>query len=169
MGLPCCVCSPCRHAVATTPADPWSPGCSTLFLPRSGLGAPRRRPSPLHHGVGIRERCFEACSAFTSLRPACLLNRLKRPFDIESFSRFVTASAVSTATGWNNPTSRAGLSPAGEQRLSTAHGARPLLRAITETLDRRAGMRRVGSIPARSASEATKDADRPTVLPAAMR
>ena len=37
--------------------------------------------------------------------------------------------------------------------------ARPLLRAITETLDRRAGIRRAGSIPARSASEATKPAD----------
>ena len=36
------------------------------------------------------------------LRPVCLLSRPGRPFDIESFSRFVASSTVPTATGWDN-------------------------------------------------------------------
>ena len=37
-----------------------------------GLGSPRRRPSLLDRKVGVRELCFEACSAFTVVT-ACLL------------------------------------------------------------------------------------------------
>jgi hypothetical protein len=106
------------------PGGPAEPRLFRLILAQTwGLGSPRRRPSPLHHGVGIHELCFEACSAFTCVTACRLAESLLRPFGVRSFSRFVTSSTVPTATGWNNPTSRAGLAPAGEQRLFTAHGA----------------------------------------------
>ena len=111
----------CRRRYPGGPVKPL--GCSALFSPRrGGLGL---------HGGGLPSWTARSASAsFVSrparrsllLRPACLLSRLERPVDIESFSRFVASSSVPTATGRNNPTSRAGLPPAGEQRLSTAHG-----------------------------------------------
>jgi len=60
----------CRRHYPGGPVKPW------LFRPilaqAWGLGSPRRRPSPLHREVGVRELCFEACSAFTVVT-ACRL------------------------------------------------------------------------------------------------
>ena len=53
---------PCRRAVATTPADP-SHRIVRGFL--TALCMRRRRPSLIIREVGVREICFEACSAFT--------------------------------------------------------------------------------------------------------
>src|SRR5581483_6630069 len=47
----------CRHAVATTPAEP-------LVGSRSLPWNQRQRPSPLRRRVGFRITCFEACSTF---------------------------------------------------------------------------------------------------------
>jgi hypothetical protein len=52
-----------RHAIATTPAEPWR-SCRSI--------SPRRRPSPRSSWVGFRGAFFEACSAFTRVT-ACLL------------------------------------------------------------------------------------------------
>ncbi len=106
--------------------------CSALFSPR--------REGLAFHGGGLPPCTAGSASAsFVSrparrsrvLRPACLLSHLKRPFDIGSLSRFAftlparspSPSSVPTATGWNSKLPGRGLSPAGEQRLSTAHGA----------------------------------------------
>ena len=63
-GFPCCVGSPCIHAVAITPAGPL--GARFALLPQ------RRRPSPRFRRVGSRIALFEACSAFTHVT-ACIL------------------------------------------------------------------------------------------------
>ena len=99
LGLPCCARSPCRHAVATTPADPQRPGCSRGSH-HWNVAAAAFPIAP----QGRHPHCFVSGPARRSLalRPACSLNRLQRPFDIASFSRFVTSSSVATATGWNN-------------------------------------------------------------------
>ena len=55
------------------PGGPVEPRLFRLILAQAwGLRAPQRRPSPLHRGVGVRELCFEACSAFTHVT-ACRL------------------------------------------------------------------------------------------------
>jgi hypothetical protein len=46
---------------------------------RVSIASPLIQPSPNGRRVGIRIVTFEACSGFTHLRPAGLLNRLKRP------------------------------------------------------------------------------------------
>jgi hypothetical protein len=69
-------------------------------LRNPSASSPSRRSSPC-----VSSRLTQRS---LTLRPACSLSRLLRPFDIESLSRFVTSSSVPTATGWNNPTSRAG-------------------------------------------------------------
>ena len=56
--------------------------CSRRSLPG------RWQPSPDSRRVGFRMSCFEACSAFhCALRPACSLNRPRRPFSSECFRR----------------------------------------------------------------------------------
>lgn len=87
-------------------------------LPRRTRGVlvvpPYSRPdvrASVFHGGGLPPWTTGSASAsFVSrltrrsltLRPACSLSRLERPFDIGSLSRFVTSSPVPTATGWNN-------------------------------------------------------------------
>ena len=55
--------------------------CSRRSLPD------RWQPSPYSGRVGFRITRFEACAAFTSLRPAWSLNRPGRPLSSECFSR----------------------------------------------------------------------------------
>ena len=55
--------------------------CSRRSLPD------RWQPSPCSGRVGFRITRFEACAAFTSLRPAWSLNRPRRPLSSECFSR----------------------------------------------------------------------------------
>ena len=70
-GLPRLPVSPSLRAVPTTPAD--RNGCIRRLLPRS------TRPSPNLRRVGVHIFTFEACSGFTSVRPARSLNRPRRP------------------------------------------------------------------------------------------
>jgi hypothetical protein len=80
----------------------------------------RQRPSPSLCWVGSHITCFEACSAFTHVTACLLAESPKRPFCTEGFSDFVTSIAAPIATGWND-SCRAGLSPAEDARLFTAH------------------------------------------------
>ena len=59
----------------SSPLPRWireSPAVPPYSGPGVGAQGSRRRPSPLHRGVGIHERCFGACSAFTRVT-TCLL------------------------------------------------------------------------------------------------
>jgi len=73
--------------------------------------------SSYHREVGVREICFEACSAFTSLRPICSLSRPRRPFDIRSFSDLLPPRLFRLLPG-GKPNSRTGLSPAGKRHFA---------------------------------------------------
>ena len=86
--------------------------CSRRSLPG------RWQPSPCSRRVGFRIRRFEACAAFTSLRPACSLNRPRRPFVVGVLQPMsLPPSSAPTATGWSD-SCRAGFAPAEEWRLS---------------------------------------------------
>ena len=120
LGLPVLRWSPCKHAVATTPAGPRSPVASRFPLLGRKLVATRRRPSPLFRRVGSRITLFEACSAFTRVT-ACLL--AESPSDPLS-------SKASTVSSPPLPlrllpagatTCRVGLAPTRNQHLFTAH------------------------------------------------
>ena len=63
---------------------------------------------------------FEACSAFTQVTACLLAESPTRPFFTEGFGDFVTSIAAPIATGWND-SCRAGITPAEEARLFTAH------------------------------------------------
>ena len=80
-GLPVLRPSPLLHACRRH--YPGGAGrCSRRSLPG------RWQPSPDSRRVGFRMSCFEACSAFhCALRPACSLNRPRRPFSSECFRR----------------------------------------------------------------------------------
>ena len=106
------VISMCLHAVATTPAEPWE-GLS--FIPPHDGGLPH-----ILAGSAPASCLFEACSAFTHVTACLLAESPKRPFSTEGFSDFVTSIAAPIATGWND-SCRAGLSPAEDARLFTAH------------------------------------------------
>ena len=57
-----------------------------------------------------------------TLRPACSLNRPRRPFSIEVLqTTSLPPRSAPTATGWSD-SCRAGFAPAKRRRLSTAHG-----------------------------------------------
>jgi len=62
---------PFRRAVPPPSAD--RNGCICRLLPRP------TRPSPFLRRVGIRDVTFEACSGFTHVTPAGLLDRPRRP------------------------------------------------------------------------------------------
>ena len=100
-----------RHAVASTPAELWR------FVART---SPQQRPSPNSGWVGFRITRFEACSAFTHVTACLLADHPKAAFSIEGFDDFVTSIAAPIATGWND-SCRAGVTPAEDAQLFTAH------------------------------------------------
>jgi len=111
-GLPCCVCFPCVHAVATTPAQrlgsllrsstqPYQPS------PKGLSGRPAHRHFRGLHGVHSRYGLHTR--AVTVYR-----HTLTR-----GFSHFVTSMTAPVASGWSG--CRVGLTPTGKRRLSTAH------------------------------------------------
>jgi hypothetical protein len=63
---------------------------------------------------------FEACSAFTARYGLHTRQVTKMTLYTEGFDCFVTSTAAPIATGWSD-SCRAGLSPAEEPRLFTAH------------------------------------------------
>ncbi len=88
--------------------------------------------------------------AFTGV-PACLLAELpKGSPHIEGFGEFVASFAAPIATGWSDPC-RAGIAPAENRRLFTAHVKEPIRRArgarAEQTLLHPRFYRRGGQIP----------------------
>ena len=101
-GFPCCACSPCRHAVATTPAGPPEPCaryCSSDYgLPRNSVGA---APALTF---------FEACSAFTRVT-ACRLAKSPYATLYTEHRRLCCLYRRSDYCRVERSSSRAGLSP----------------------------------------------------------
>ena len=101
---------PSTRAAATTPAEPV--GACVARFPTAG-SLPR-----IPGGSASASLRFEACAAFTSLRPAWSLNRPGRPFVIGVLQPMsLPPSSAPTATGWSD-SCRAGFAPAVEWRLS---------------------------------------------------
>jgi hypothetical protein len=101
----------CLHAVATTPADLLGP---SLVPPQ------QQRPSPKFSGVGFRITLFEACSAFTRVTACLLAESPVATLYTRGFVEFVASPDAPIATGWSD-SCRAGLTPAGDVHLFTAH------------------------------------------------
>ena len=100
-------------AVAITPAG--------LMELDSLVLSHQRRPPQKTRRFGSCVNRFEACSAFTAryglhARQVTYVTLYTRGSD-----GFVSSTAALIASGWSEPSSRAGLSPAVDQRLSTAH------------------------------------------------
>jgi hypothetical protein len=96
-GIPQLPDPPFQHAVPITPMD--QAGARVGCFP-TPLG-----PSPFLRRVGIHDFTFEACSGFTTLRPAGLLNRPRRPssrgFDPPSYPNEPLVSyQVLQTTSW---------------------------------------------------------------------
>jgi len=105
--------SMCIHAVATTPAESLA-GSSLVITSSDGS-------LPSVPKVGFRISIFEACSAFTRITAYMLAGSPKATLTIGGFGCFVTSTTGPTATGWSD-SCQAGLAPAEDLRLSTAHG-----------------------------------------------
>ena len=110
--------SVCMHAVATTPAESLA-GSSLVITSSDGS-------LPSVPKVGFRISIFEACSAFTRVTAYMLARSPKATVTIGGFGCFVTSTAAPTATGWSD-SCQAGLAPAEDLRLSTAHGTQYLI------------------------------------------
>ena len=130
MGLPVLQrSSPCRHAVANTPAE---------LLGALFARFPKNRSLPRILGrVGFRITLFEACSAFTHITACLLAKSPKVTLYTRGFSRFVTSATAPIATGWSE-SCRAGFAPAERPCLCTAHeksGLGPILRPVSESVN----------------------------------
>src|SRR5437870_4583042 len=111
-GFPCCVCFPCVHAVATTPAQRLGVPLRSFALPyqpspKGSSGRPAHRP--FRGLLGVHSRYGLHTRAVTVYRDTLS----------EGFSHFVTSMAAPVASGWSG--CRVGLTPTGKRRLSTAH------------------------------------------------
>jgi hypothetical protein len=103
----------CLHAVAITPAG--------LMELRSLVLSHQRRPAHITRGEGSCVNRFEACSAFTSRYGLHARQVTYVTLYTGGSDGFVSSTAAPIASGWSEPSSRAGLSPAVDQRLFTAH------------------------------------------------
>src|SRR5206468_11405478 len=81
----------------------------------------QHRPSPITRWVGSCINRFEACSAFTSRYGLHARQVTYVTLYTGGSDGFVAFTAAPIASGWSEPSSRAGLSPAVDQRLFTAH------------------------------------------------
>ena len=103
----------CTHAAVNTPAEPIGARVARFpiaaSLPRNNGGSASALPvsRPARRSL--------------ALRPACSLNRPRRPFFIGVLQpNSLPPCTAPTASGWSD-SCRAGFSPAEIQRLSTAH------------------------------------------------
>jgi len=99
----------CLHAVAITPAGPRGP-VRSYYPPDFDL------PRPIG-GSAPASNCFEACSAFTHVTAYRLAESLLQPFPSEA-SGLRYLHRRSDCYRVERTSSRAGLSPAEDQRLS---------------------------------------------------
>ena len=102
----------CLHAVATTPAGPMET-CSLVH-------SHRHRPSPKFRRVGPCIAFFEACTAFTTLRPTDLPSCLSNPLH-RRLQQLRCLHRRSDCYRVERTSSRVGLSPTVDQHLFTAH------------------------------------------------
>ena len=80
------------------------------------------QPSPYYRRVGFRITRFEACAAFTHVAARMFAEPPKAALLFGVLrTRSLPPSPAPTATGWSD-SCRAGVAPAEEWRLSTAHG-----------------------------------------------
>ena len=116
-GFPCCVGSPLqtcrRHYPGGTAGSGRFSGCNP-HLP-SGCGLPR-----FCGGSAPTSRVSRPARRSLTLRPACSRGRWTT-LSIEGSDGFVTSTAAPIATGWNDQSCRAGVAPAEDRHLSTAH------------------------------------------------
>ena len=105
----------CRHAAANTPAEPW--GAFVARFPHDG-GLPR-----FDGGSASASGVSRPARRSLAFRPACSPNCPRQSFTSKCFSGFVTSSTAPIATGWSDPC-RAGIAPAENRRLFTAHAKR---------------------------------------------
>jgi hypothetical protein len=119
-GFPCCVRSPCTGVPSPLPRRN---RCAFSLCPRFSRSGFLRRDSSLPSvpEVGFRVSIFEACSAFTHVTACLLAMAPLAPLSVEGSGGFVASTAAPIATGWSE-SCQAGLSPAVDLRLSTAHG-----------------------------------------------
>ena len=87
---------------------------SSSLIHSSHISLPRKG-----YRVGLHIVLFEVCSAFTHVAACTLALSPMRDTLSEGFSHFVTSIAAPVASGWSG--CRAGLTPAGKRRLTTAH------------------------------------------------
>jgi hypothetical protein len=111
-GFPCFVVSP--SACMPSPLPWWDRG--TLAV----QSAPRRRPSPNSSWVGSHILPFRGLLSVHSRYGLHARRVAYATLFIEGFSDFVTSIAAPIATGWND-SCRAGIAPAEDARLCTAH------------------------------------------------
>jgi len=110
-----------RHAVVITPVAHWVGSLVKQHIPAVCIAHQRLRPSPSICRVGVHIGHFEACSTFTHVTACLLAASPKRCVYLEGSDGFVTSTAAPIATGWSDPVRQAGIAPAEDPRLSTAH------------------------------------------------
>ena len=112
-GFPCCYWSTLPACRRHYPGR--SDGTRSLVLSH------QRRPAHKTRGEGSCVNRFEACSAFTSRYGLHARQVTYVTLYTGGSDGFVSSTAAPIASGWSEPSSRAGLSPAVDQRLFTAH------------------------------------------------
>src|ERR1700758_1789527 len=109
-GFPCCYWSTLPTCRRHYPGR--SDGTRSLVLFH------QRRPAHITRGEGSCVNRFEACSAFTSRYGLHARQVTYVTLYTGGSDGFVSSTAAPIASGWSEPSSRAGLSPAVDQRFS---------------------------------------------------
>jgi hypothetical protein len=109
-GFPCCYWSTLPTCRRHYPGR--SDGTRSLVLFH------QRRPAHITRGEGSCVNRFEACSAFTSRYGLQARQVTYVTLYTGGSDGFVSSTAAPIASGWSEPSSRAGLSPAVDQRFS---------------------------------------------------
>jgi hypothetical protein len=109
-GFPCCYWSTLPTCRRHYPGRSDGTRSLVLFHPR--------RPAHITRGEGSCVNRFEACSAFTSRYGLQARQVTYVTLYTAGSDGFVSSTAAPIASGWSEPSSRAGLSPAVDQRFS---------------------------------------------------
>jgi hypothetical protein len=123
-GFPCCYWSTLPTCRRHYPGR--SDGTRSLVLFH------QRRPAHITRGEGSCVNRFEACSAFTSRYGLHARQVTYVTLYTGGSDGFVSSTAAPIASGWSEPSSRAGLSPAVDQRFSRRTRNREL-RQVTDS------------------------------------